>query len=89
MIVGVEGGAHEAYKTPPYYDPAALHNEGRIILAAFTTGDDAPTGKTRVARLHLQIEGEQTPEFDVQLIVAADTDGTEFDATATISKGND
>lgn len=89
VIVGVEGGAHDAYKTPPYYDPAALYNEGRIILAAYTTGDDAPTGKTRVARLHLQIDGEQAPDFDVQLIVAADADGQEFDATATISKGND
>lgn len=87
-IVGVEGGEATAFDAPPYYDPAALHNEGRIILGAFTIDDDATTGRTRVARLHMQIEGEQPVDFDVKLIVAADADGRDIDANVTITEGN-
>ena len=35
-IVGVEGGEHEAFSEPGYYDPAALKNN-RIIIAAYST----------------------------------------------------
>lgn len=87
-IVGVEGGESTAFDAPPYYDPKALHNEGRIILAAFTTDDDGPTGKTRVARLHMQISGEQPADFDAKVIVAADADGLDIDANVTITEGN-
>lgn len=86
-IVGVEGGEHEAFKKPPYYDPKALHAEDRIIIAAYNTGDDLPTGKTRVARLHLQISGELTPDYVVRLIVAASENGERLDATATVAEG--
>lgn len=87
-IVGVEAGEHAAFaETPPYYDPEALNNEGRIVLAAYSTADDLPTGKTRVARLHMQLCGEQNADFDVQVIVAADADGKELDAIASIIEG--
>ena len=86
-IVGVEGGEHAAFKEAPYYDPAALHGEGRIIIAAFNTGDDLPTGKTRVARVHVRIAGETSPEYAVELIVSASTEGDMIDATVSVSEG--
>jgi hypothetical protein len=86
-IVGVEGGEHPAFGEPPYYDPAALHGEGRIIIGAFDTGDELPIGNTRVARVHVQIIGEQEPEFEVQLDAAASADGAEITATATAVQG--
>jgi hypothetical protein len=76
-IVGVEGGEHPAFKGAPYYDPEAL-NHGRIIVAAFNTGRDLPTGRTRVATLHLRIAGAVATRYAVKLVVAADADGHEI-----------
>ena len=81
-IVGVEGGEHEAFSAPPYYDPAAMA-EDRIIIAAFDLGDDLPRGRTRVATLHVQITGEVEPAYEVDLQVAADSDGREIEATVS------
>ncbi|HPF39329.1 MAG TPA: hypothetical protein P5081_01195 [Phycisphaerae bacterium] len=86
-IVGVEGGETTAFDAPPYYDPKALNGEGRIILGAFTTEEDGPTGRTRVARLHMQIEGEPAVDFDVQLVVAADSNARDIDANVTLIEG--
>ena len=85
-IVGVEGGEHDAYKEPPYYDPAALKRD-RIIIAAFNTGQNLPTGRSRVATIHLQIIDEIEPEYEVDLIVAANADGEEIPAEITFEKG--
>jgi len=78
-IVGVEGGEHEAFAEPAYYDPAALAND-RIIIAAFNTAADLPTGKTRIATIHLQIIGDVKPEYQLDLTVAASEDGNEIPA---------
>lgn len=85
-IVGIEGGEHPAFKEPPYYDTAAL-SKGRIIIAAFDTGKDLPKGKTRVARLHLQVIGEAEPEYVVKLEVTASLDGKKIPAMATVEEG--
>ena len=84
-IVGVEGGEHAAFRQPPYYDPAALSRD-RIIIAAFNTGRDLPRGRTRVARIHVRISGNEDPQYDVKLTVAASIDGEKIAATATWSK---
>lgn len=83
LIVGVEGGEHAAFAGAPYYDPAALHGEGRIIIAAFSTSEALSAGRTRVARVHMQMLSEQMPEPSVQLIVAGAADGSPIEATAT------
>jgi hypothetical protein len=84
-IVGVEGGEHPAFREPPYYDPAALsHN--RIIIAAFNTGRDLPQGKTRVARLHLQVTGP-APQYQTKLDAAATVEGKEIPATVSVEAG--
>jgi hypothetical protein len=86
IIVGVEGGEHPAFAEPPYYDPAAL-SHGRIIIASFSTGDDLPAGRTRVARLHMQVTGDTPPDYAVRLQVAASRDGERIDATASMTQG--
>ena len=85
-IVGIEGGEHNAFNQPPYYDPAALAND-RIIIAAFNTGDDLPTGRTRIATVHLQIIGDVEPDYELDLTVAADADGEEIPAEISFEKG--
>jgi hypothetical protein len=79
-IVGIEGGEHPAFSEPPYYDPQAIQQE-RVILAAFNTADadELPTGKTRVATIHLEIRGETPPKYAIDLAVAADTNGKRID----------
>lgn len=85
-IVGVEGGEHKAYNQPPYYDPAALANN-RIKIAAFNTSDELPSGKSRVATLHLMITGSVEPEYKLDLTVSADADAEEIAAKITFEKG--
>lgn len=85
-IVGVEGGEHAAFREAPYYDPKALHQEGRILIATFNTGDDLPAGKTRVARVHVMVTGETEPEYVVRLHVSAAPDGTPIPAVVSCEK---
>ena len=85
-IVGVESGEHKAFGAAPYYDPAAMMNN-RIIIAAFNTGDDLPTGRTRVARLHLQIKGDAQPEYEIKLITAGDNQGDKINAQISLAQG--
>ncbi len=84
-IVGVENGEAPAYAQPPYYDPAALAKD-RIIIAAFNTGKNLPTGRTRVTSLQLQIIGQVEPQYKLELTVAADADGNEIPAEITFEK---
>ena len=83
-VVGVEGGEHAAFKDAPFYDPKAIQHE-RVIIAAFntTSGDKLPTGKTRVATIHLQITGERKPDYAVKLETAATLEGRKIVVEAT------
>jgi len=71
-LVGVEGAPDGPYAAPPFYDPAALHADAfdRILLAAYVADAPAPTGATRVARLHLRVAGRDDPELAARLIAA-------------------
>ena len=73
-VVGIEGGTHTAFAEPPHYDPRGMSG-GRITLAAFSTAKDLPTGRTRLARLHLQIEGASEPDLTVELVAAGTATG--------------
>ena len=87
-IVGIEGGEHQAFATPPYYDPEALKNN-RVIIAALSTADDLPTGKTRVATVHVQVEADLIPEISINLNVAGDVQGNELDAEVSFVYSNE
>jgi len=83
-IVGLEGGEAQAFREPPYYDPTGLKS-GRIIIAAFNSNDGkSPKGQIRVARLHLQITGVETPVLEIKLITAAKPGGARIEAIPSI-----
>jgi hypothetical protein len=86
QIVGIEGGEHAAFREAPYYDPAAMMQH-RVIIAAFSTGKDLPTGRTRVARVHVRVAGATEPEYAIELEAAASPDGQRIDATASWEQG--
>ena len=86
-LVGIEGGEHAAFTKPPYYDTRALLND-RIVIAAFNTGTDLPSAKTRVARLMVRVTGPVAPKYDVKLQVAASSDAKPLGrATVSLSEG--
>jgi hypothetical protein len=77
-VVGIEGGATPAFNAAPFYDPAGMEG-GRIVIAAFTTDDaSAPTGRTRVARIHWRVAGGAMPEISARLVTAARVGGQRF-----------
>lgn len=73
-IVGVEGGAAAPWRDAPRYDPEALMG-GRIILAAFTLAENAPAGRLRIARLHLEAVDGAADRIVVAAVVAAGPGG--------------
>ena len=81
-IVGIEGGEPPAFREAPFYDPKAMQHE-RVILAAFSTDKQLPSGKSRVATIHLQITGEASPQLGLHLQVIADSDGKKVSATTS------
>ena len=87
MIVGIEGGEHPEFAAPPYYDPAAMRHE-RVIIAAFSTAarDALPRGASRVATIHVQITGGETPRFEATLTAAAAAGGREIDAKVHLKR---
>ena len=88
-IVGIEGGEHPAFKEPPYYDPRAMNNN-RVILGAFNTGaaENLPTGRSRVARVHVQITGPGDRSWHTELTTSATFDGTRIPAKISIAKSH-
>ena len=83
-LVGVEGGEHPAFASPPYYDPRALAQR-RIVIAAFDAGDDLPRGRTRVARVMVRVTGGRTPAYEATLVVAASGDARSIPANISVS----
>ena len=88
-IVGIEGGSHRAFHEPPFYDPKAMQQE-RVIIAAFSTEEpkNLPTGKTRVATIHIQTIGIEQPAFQLKLETAGDSGGNRIPATVSAQEEN-
>jgi hypothetical protein len=86
-IVGIEGGDPGAFHEPPFYDAKAIQHE-RVIIAAFSTAaaDKLPSGKTRIATIHLQITGDVTPQFQLTLQTAANSDANRISADASFEE---
>ncbi|MBN1423307.1 hypothetical protein JXA88_02015 [Candidatus Fermentibacteria bacterium] len=87
IIVGIEGGEHPAFRSPPYHDPKALRGN-RIALAAFSTARDLPRTRSRVATVHLMAKAAITPVFEPVLSVAATRDGTRIKASVRCEFGD-
>ncbi len=84
-IVGIEGGEHAAFEDPPYYDPKAMNNN-RVILAAFNTGNELPSGRSRIARIHVQLQGPGAKQYRTKLTASATSDGQKIPARIEIAK---
>ena len=87
-IVGIEGGEHAEFADPPYYDPAAMQGD-RVIIAAFSTeaADLLPTGRTRIATIHVRIAGRAEPEYEARLDVSATVGGDPLAAEVILETG--
>ncbi len=89
-IVGIEGGEHPAFKEPPFYDPRAMNNN-RVILGAFSTDSDEqhPRGRSRVARVHLQVTGPGERLWHTEFTTAASSDGRKMQGELSIAKAQE
>jgi hypothetical protein len=82
-IVGIEGG-EGVFAEAPFYDPKAIQNE-RAIIAAFSTESvgKLPTGRTRVATIHLQVMGTAEPQFELKVQTVGDAEGKRMGVEAS------
>jgi len=82
-IVGIEGG-EGVYKQAPYYDPAAMQHE-HVIIGALSTSAAAelPKGLTRVARMHVMIEGGE-PKWESVLMTAGAEGGRKIEGSMKV-----
>lgn len=83
QVAGIERGGHPAFPRAPYYDRDAVAggNASRIVVADFSLAEASrlPTGRIRLATLHLMLEGE--PAFELRLITATTADGEVIEAS--------
>lgn len=85
-ITGIEGGENKAFNKAPYYDPRGL-SAGRIILAAIADSKTrTPTGKTRVARLHLMVPSDKAPDLAITPVAAVNSNGKKIKITITAAQ---
>ena len=86
-IVGIEGGA-TPFEQPPYYDAAAMMTN-RVIIADFSTrpADALPSGRVRVASIHVRVDDAEMPRWDATLVVAATPDADPIPATVILETG--
>ena len=83
-VVGVENGDSAAFGDAPYYDLAAVAagSAERVIVADYSLNPPAglPRGRTRVATVHVQIEGSGDPDYVPSLMAAGGADGEPIEA---------
>lgn len=79
VLVGVEGG-EGVFEDAPYYDAKAMATN-RIVVAAYSLESSLPVGRTRVARLHVQLAAGQRVRYECKLDVAGDADANAVPAT--------
>ena len=86
-VIGIEGGDAPVFRQPPFYDPKAIQNEVAII-ASFSTAASAelPTGKTRVATVHLRTTSTEPLQFELKLQTAADAQGNKIACLASFEQ---
>lgn len=85
-VVGIENGDVAAFNRAPFYDRDAVAggNADRIVVADYslTSRSDLPTGRIRVATLHLMVSG--ATDFASKLIVAATHGGKSIEAEISV-----
>ena len=85
-VVGIENGDSAAFPDAPRYDMAAIQQDraDRIVVADFSLADSGllPSGRTRVATVHVRLAGATPPDLELQLIAAGNAAGEPIAATA-------
>ena len=69
-VVGIGNGDGPFKAEPPYHDPRALLQGGRIVVAAFTT-EEVKSGRIRVATLEMYETGADEVEYATEVMAAA------------------
>ncbi len=87
LLSGIAGAEHPAFAKPPYYDPKALIDE-KVVIAALSTDESLPSGRTRVARLTVQVSGGEDPRYELTLQAAAGPDGNPVPAKVAVEATN-
>ena len=86
QVVGVENGGSDVFQRAPYYDRDAVTrgDANRIVVADYSLAEESelPSGRVRVATLHLMLDGEA--DFELNLVTATTADGRSIEA-ATVS----
>lgn len=87
-VVGVENGESAAFERTPYYDRDAVRRgrTEKIIVADFSLADAdrLPSGRTRIATLHLMLSGTDARAFELELVTAVSHDGRPVDASLSL-----
>jgi hypothetical protein len=87
-VVGVENGESAAFERAPYYDREAVErgDAGRVIVADFSLqpAERLPVGRTRIATIHVQLIGDETPDYQLRLLAAGDAAGRPIDAEISL-----
>jgi hypothetical protein len=88
QIVGIERGDDATFRDPPFYDRVATMRGAteRIVLASYSLSDAAqlPSGKVRIARVHVRATGAAQPDYEARLIAAGTADGRSIDAQLSL-----
>ena len=83
-VVGVENGEAAAFPEAPYYDLAAVSAGAadRIVVADYSLrpASELPTGRNRLATVHLQTEGATDPVYVLSLMATGGADGEPIQA---------
>lgn len=87
-IVGIENGSSVAYSDAPFYDREAIRlgTADWVVVADFSLAPSAslPSGKTRIASIHVRLSGSAKPDYEVRLMALADASGQPVDAQISI-----
>ena len=86
-IISVEGGDHASFREAPRFDPKAIQRDV-IKIAAFSLDamNKLPSGRVRIASLHVEIGPGLTPEWKAVVEAAARPGGEKIAAEVSISK---
>ena len=89
-VVGVESGDHAAFAQAPHYDrdAVAAGQAERLVVAAFSLApaETLPTGRVRVATVHVRLEGQPAAQYRLWLVAAGNGAGKPIDATASVQQ---
>jgi hypothetical protein len=86
-ILSVEGGDHASFAQAPKFDEKAIQRDV-IKIAAFSLDprEKLPSGRVRVASLHVEIGPGLAPDWKAVVEAAGGVGGTKISAAVSISK---